>query len=61
MQMNALSGYKTYIIAGLVIIVTGLKGAGIIDDAMFQSIVTILGAFGLWTLRAGVTKSGPTK
>lgn len=57
--MRKLQGYKTYLMAGLAGVVTVLKGLGYLDETTFQVLMGLLGAGGLATLRAGVTKSGP--
>jgi hypothetical protein len=53
-----LSGYKTYIIAAVAAIVTGLYYAGVVDQTVYDTLMGFLGAGGLATLRAGVAKSG---
>lgn len=55
--MEFLSGYKTYIIAALMGIVTALVAANVITEEQAQHIYAALGAFGLATLRAGVAKN----
>jgi uncharacterized membrane protein len=55
--MEFLSGYKTYIIAGLVGVVAVVHQLGYIDDAMAGTILTLLGGGGLATLRAGVASA----
>ena len=54
-----LAGYKTYIVAALMALISMAYTAGLIDGTAYQAILGILGAGGLATLRAGVSKSGP--
>jgi len=54
--MNVLKGKKTYIIAALVGLATAIHQLGYIDTGMYQAILGFLGAGGLATLRAGVSK-----
>ena len=56
--MDWLSGKKTYIVAIIGVIMTGLLGTGTISQDQYNMIMGLLGALGLATLRAGVTKSG---
>ena len=56
--MGWLSGKKTYVVAVLMGALTVAHTAGMIDDATYQAMLGLLGALGLGTLRAGVTKSG---
>lgn len=58
-MLKSLDGYKTYIVAALVAIVTGLDLAGVIDPEMTAKIYGGLAALGLYTVREGITKSGP--
>lgn len=58
--MNFLKGKKTYIIAVLIATTTFLLHAGLINDEIYKTIIGLLGALGLSTLRAGVT-SGPVE
>jgi len=51
-----LKGYKTYIIAGVAVIVNGLIAMGYIDESIRATINSILGFLGLGTLRAGIKK-----
>jgi formate-dependent nitrite reductase membrane component NrfD len=52
--MNLLSGYRTYIVAALGVVVTGLLAMGYIDQQTYNEVVAILGSLGLAFLRAGV-------
>lgn len=52
--MNFLTGYRSYIAAAIIGIATGLKYAGVIDEATYQMIVGLAGAGGLAALRAAV-------
>lgn len=54
--MSQLAGYKTYIAAVAIGIVTALQYAGVISDEMFQSIVGALTALGLIAARVGTIK-----
>ena len=54
--MDFLSGKKTYIIAVLAGIVVAVQSLGYIDNDMATTILGFLGAGGLATLRAGVSK-----
>lgn len=49
-----LKGNKTYIVAILIAVATGVKYLGYIDESMYQTLVAILGATGLGTLRSSV-------
>jgi len=55
-----MAGYKTYLVAAIGVVMTGLLGLGYISQSQYDVIIGILGALGLAALRAGVTKSGPT-
>ena len=52
-----LNGWKTYLCAVGIGIVTTAKALGYLDEASYQTIVGMLGAGGLAALRAGVAKS----
>jgi len=52
LSMNALQGYRTYIIAGLIGLVTVGYQLGYIDSTTYQTLLGVLGAGGLATLRA---------
>lgn len=54
-----LAGSKTYLVAALLALATFAKAMGWLDDTTYQVLVGLLGAGGLATLRAGVTKSEP--
>lgn len=60
-MLTKLSGYKTYIIAGAGGVLTFAKMLGWIDATVYDAAMGFLGSMGLATLRAGVTKSGPTE
>lgn len=49
-----LSGYRTYIIAGLIGVATVLHQLGYMDSQTYQTVLGALGAGGLFTLRAAV-------
>jgi len=52
LSMNALQGYRTYIIAALIGLVTVGHQLGYIDSTTYQTLLGVLGAGGLATLRA---------
>lgn len=54
-----LKGAKTYIVAALIAIATFLWKINLIDATMYQTIIGLLGALGLTTLRAAVGKVEP--
>ena len=54
--MKWLSGKKTYVVAVLVAVVTAAHQLGKIDAATYTTLLGLLGAGGLATLRAGVSK-----
>jgi len=53
-----MSGYKTYIVAALIILASLAKWKGYIDAGTYEVILALLGGTGLATLRAGMKKSG---
>ena len=57
--MDWISGKKTYLAAIAVGIVTALQAAGLLTDEQAQAAYGGLAAFGLYSLRQGVSKSGP--
>lgn len=64
-QINkALEGKKTYIVAGITVVLVLLEKFAGIDVPGFTVgddwLSVIIAALGLGTLRAGVTKSGPS-
>lgn len=59
--MEKINGYKTYICAALLALTTFARSVGWIDDSQFQTVMSILGALGLASLRHGVQKSGPVQ
>ena len=52
LSMNALQGYRTYIIAAMIGLVTVGHHLGYIDSITYQTLLGVLGAGGLVTLRA---------
>lgn len=52
--MNFLNGYKTYIAAALVIVLSGLKATGKIDENTFQILIGLAGSLGLIGLRSAM-------
>jgi len=53
----SLSGYKTYILAGLAAVATGLYYAQVIDEGLYQATMTFLGISGAATLRHAIGKA----
>lgn len=53
---NWLKGKKTYIIAAVLIVLNGMVALGYLSNEQINQINVLLGALGLATLRAGVTK-----
>ena len=51
-----LPGYKTFIVAALGVILTGLLAMGYITQEQFNLVGSALGFLGLGFLRAGVSK-----
>jgi hypothetical protein len=49
-------GKKTYIVAGIMAVVSGLKFFGVIDQVTYEGIMGLLAALGFGALRAGVEK-----
>lgn len=56
--IEKLSGKKTYLVALVLVIVSGLQAQGYITAETYKTVEGILIGLGLMTLRAGVTKSG---
>lgn len=52
LSMNVLQGYRTYIIAALIGLLTVGHQLGYIDSTTYQTLLGVLGAGGLATLRA---------
>jgi len=55
-KMKFLSGKKTYLTAVVMVVLSGLKASGYIDEATYQLLMGVAGACGLTFLRMGVTK-----
>lgn len=53
-----LQGKKTYILAAIAGLLTVVHSLGWISAEVYQTLMGLVGAGGLATLRAGVTKSG---
>lgn len=51
-----MQGYKTYLIAFLMIILSGAKAQGYITDEMYATIISLLAPMGLVTLRMSMGK-----
>jgi hypothetical protein len=54
--MNSMPGYKTYIIAALIAVATAANYLGYLSNEAYQTILALLGAGGLATMRASVSK-----
>ena len=54
LMLTFLSGYRTYIVAIVVAVVTGVYQLNYIDLTTYQTVLGWLGAAGLATLRAGI-------
>lgn len=54
--MNALKGYKTYLIAAAIGAITAAHALGYIDDMTFDMLIKLLGAGGLATMAAKVNR-----
>ena len=52
--MNQLEGKKTYIVAGIVFILGGLKALGLVDEGIYSALIAFLLPVGLVTLRMGL-------
>jgi hypothetical protein len=59
-MLKFLAGKKTYIVAILMGVVAALEAAGVIDAETRTTILAILGALGLSTLRAGISEGTPS-
>ncbi len=57
LKLNALSGYRTYIIAGLIAIVSVAQYLKWIDSSTATALFGLLGAGGLTATRMAITKS----
>jgi type IV secretory pathway VirB2 component (pilin) len=55
--ISYLKGKKTYIVAGIMVILTGLKALNYIDEQTYQTVLAVLGGLGLGFLRAGIKNS----
>ena len=51
-----LTGYKTYIVAVLMVVLSILKSQGLIDTETFIMVLGVLNGAGFATLRSGVKK-----
>lgn len=52
--INYLKGKKTFIAAAVMVILSGLKASGYIDESTYQLCMGIAGALGLTFLRMGM-------
>lgn len=55
--MNFLSGYKTYILGFLALIIIGLTLAGIISPEIANAVLPLLGFGSIITLRSAISNS----
>lgn len=55
-MLTFLAGKKTYIVAILMGVITALEAAGMIDAETMQTILAVLAALGLTTLRSAIPK-----
>lgn len=55
-MIKFISGKKTYLVAAVMAVVSGLKIFGVIEPVTYESIMGILAALGFGALRAGVEK-----
>ena len=51
-----MGGSKTYMVAGLMVIIAGLHAQGYLNDSTYQSIQGLLTGAGLAFLRMGIAK-----
>lgn len=51
---ESFEGRKTYFVAVLMIILSGLKVQGYLNEEQYQLVLTVLGALGLAALRQGI-------
>jgi hypothetical protein len=56
-MIEFIRGKRTYIVAGVMAVVSGLKFAGVIEPVTYEGIMGILAALGFGALRAGVEKA----
>jgi len=56
LAMDVLKGYRTYIVAAALAIVTGLEAAAIITPQLAGELRGFLAALGLTTIRAAIPK-----
>lgn len=55
-MLNALKGYKTYVVAALMIAVQGAKAMGYIDEATADALLKLLGAGAITTVAAKINR-----
>lgn len=55
--LGKLKGYKTYLTVAIAFVIGGLNAVGVIDAAMTERILVILGFLGLGFVRAGINNS----
>lgn len=55
--LNLLSGKKTYLVSGVGILIVGLWLFGVVEQAMAEKLLTLVGLSGAITLRAAITKT----
>jgi hypothetical protein len=56
-MMQFIRGKRTYLVAGIMAVVSGLKIFGVIEPVTYEGIMGVLGALGFGALRAGVEKA----
>lgn len=56
-MVQFIRGKKTYIVAGIMVLVTGLRAFGIIEQSTYEGAMGVMAALGFGTLRAGVEKA----
>ncbi len=56
--MSKIDGYKTYIVAGIVAVVTFSQMVGWLDADAYKTIIGLLAALGLYTVRDAISKLG---
>jgi hypothetical protein len=56
-MIQFIRGKKTYIVAAIMVLATGLKAFGVIDQPAYEAAMGVMAAFGFGALRAGVEKA----
>lgn len=55
--LGKLKGYKTYLTIAIAFVIGGLNSVGVIDAALTERILVILGFLGLGFVRSGINNS----